>query len=307
MEKKRIMVVEDEGITAMRIQKSLEKMGYIVTSTLFSGEEAVKKAAEDKPDLVLMDIILEGKMDGIEAAGYIHSRDNIPVVYLTALSDEEMMKRIKETRPFGYIVKPFDERELRIVVEIAFYKHEMEQRLRENKDDLEVKVNERTAELESTIELLQMAEKKLKTHATELAESNAALKVILKQREQDQKEFENNILSNVKHLIMPYIEKLKKNRSMSDDLVYLSIIESNLKEIISPFSAKLTFQYLEFTPREIMIADLIKDGKQDKDIVDVLKISLDTVKAHRKNIRRKLGINNKKINLRTKLLSYSSR
>ena len=307
MEKKRIMVVEDEGITAMRIQKSLEKMGYIVTSTLFSGEEAVKKASEDKPNLVLMDIILEGKMDGIEAAGYIHSRDNIPVVYLTALSDEEMMKRIKETRPFGYIVKPFDERELRIVVEIAFYKHEMEQRLRQHKDELEVKVNERTAELESTIELLQIAEKKLKTHATELAESNAALKVLLRQREQDQKEFENNILSNVKHLIMPYIEKLKKNRSMSDDLVYLSIIESNLREIISPFSAKLTFQYLDFTPREIMIADLIKDGKQDKDIVDVLKISLDTVKAHRKNIRRKLGINNKKINLRTKLLSYSSR
>jgi DNA-binding NarL/FixJ family response regulator len=152
-----------------------------------------------------------------------------------------------------------------------------------------------------------MAEKKLKIHAKELAESNAALKVLLRQREQDQKEFENNILSNVKHLVMPYIEKLKKNRSMSDDLVYLSIIESNLKEIISPFSAKLTFQYLDFTPREIMIADLIKDGKQDKDIVDVLKISLDTVKAHRKNIRRKLGINNKKINLRTKLLSYSSR
>ena len=307
MEKKRIMVVEDEGITAMRIQKSLEKMGYIVTSTLFSGEEAVKKASEDKPNLVLMDIILEGKMDGIEAAGHIHSRDNIPVVYLTALSDEEMMKRIKETRPFGYIVKPFDERELSIVVEIAFYKHEMEQRLRQHKDELEVKVNERTAELESTIELLQMAEKKLKIHAKELAESNAALKVLLRQREQDQKEFENNILSNVKHLIMPYIEKLKKNRSMSDDLVYLSIIESNLREIISPFSAKLTFQYLDFTPREIMIADLIKDGKQDKDIVDVLKISLDTVKAHRKNIRRKLGINNKKINLRTKLLSYSSR
>ena len=150
-------------------------------------------------------------------------------------------------------------------------------------------------------------EKKLKTHAEELAESNVALKVLLKQREQDQKEFENNILSNIKHLIMPYIQKLKRNRTISDELVNINLIESNLNEIISPFSAKLSFQYYNFTPKEIMIADLIKDGKQDKDIIEILNISLDTIKTHRRNIRKKLKINNKKINLRTKLLSLSSR
>jgi DNA-binding NarL/FixJ family response regulator len=305
MAKKRIMVVEDEGITAMRIQRSMEDMGYTVTSIVISGEEAIEKAEEDKPDLVVMDILLSGKMNGIEAAGKINSRFNIPVVYLTAYSDKKMIKTIKKTEPLGYIIKPFDERELRIVVEIAFYKHEMERRLKEAKDELTEKVKERTAELQSTIERLQKTEKKLSIHAEELAESNTALKVLLRQREKDQKEFENNILSNIKHLIMPYLEKLKKNRRMSDELVYLSIIESNMKDIVSPFSAKLSFQYMNFTPREIMIADLIKDGKQDKDIMEILNISFDTVKAHRKNIRKKLGINNKMINLRTKLLSLS--
>jgi DNA-binding NarL/FixJ family response regulator len=305
MGKKRIMIVEDESITAMRIKKSLEDIGYSVTSTEFTGEEAVKKAAEDRPDLVLMDIVLDGRMDGIEAAGKIHSSLNIPVVYLTAHSDNKMLKRLQATEPFGYIIKPFDDRELRIVVEIAFYKFGMEQKLRESNERLEVKVKERTAELESTIGLLKETEKNLRIHAAELQESNTALKVLLKQRDRDRKEFENNILSNIKHLIMPYMEKLKKNRKMSDELDYLRIIDSNLREIVSPFSSKLSFKHLNFTPKEIMISDLIKDGKQDKDMMELLNISLDTVKAHRKNIRKKLGINNKKINLRTKLLSLA--
>jgi PAS domain S-box-containing protein len=153
---------------------------------------------------------------------------------------------------------------------------------------------------------LSKAEKELRIRAGELTESNAALKVLLKQREQDQTDFENNILSNIKHLIMPYIEKLKKNKLEQDGLSYLNIIESNLNEIVSPFATKLSFQFLDFTPREIMIADLIKDGKQDKDIMEILHISIDTVKTHRKNIRRKLGIYGKRINLRTKLLSLTS-
>ena len=132
MAKKRIMVVEDEGITAMNIERGLNEIGYTVTSIVMSGKDAVEKAAEEKPDLVLMDIILKGKMDGIEAAEKIRSRFDIPIVYLTAHSDESMMMRIKRTEPLGYITKPFDEKELRIALEIAFYKLEMEFRLKES-------------------------------------------------------------------------------------------------------------------------------------------------------------------------------
>ncbi len=305
MSNKRIMVVEDEGITAMNIQGCLEDMGYTVTSTAFTGESAVRKAAVDHPDLIMMDIILDGKIDGIEAARQIQASHDVPIVYLTAHSDQEMMNRIKETSPFGYIVKPFDDRELQITVELALYKHEMDSRLKKSNDELEAKVQERTAELESTIQLLLNAEKKLRVDADLLQESNIALKVLLKQREQDRHDFESNILSNIKHLIMPYLEKLKENKTISDELDYLGTIESNLNEIVSPFSARLSFQYLDFTPREIMVANHIKDGKQDKNIMAILNISLDTVKAHRKNIRKKLGINNQKVNLRSKLLSLS--
>ncbi len=148
-------------------------------------------------------------------------------------------------------------------------------------------------------------EKRVKERTIELEESNTALKVLLKQRENDQKEFENNILSNIKHLIWPYIEKIKNNRAMSEELVYINLIESNLKEIVSPFSSKLSFRYLDFTPREILLANLIRDGKQDKEITEILNISLETVKSHRQNIRKKLGIYGERFNLRTKLLSLS--
>jgi PAS domain S-box-containing protein len=152
-------------------------------------------------------------------------------------------------------------------------------------------------------ETLKESEQRQRMQAEELSESNTALKVLLKQRENDRREFEENILSNIKHLILPYIEKLKKNRSMSEELAYLNILESNLKEIISPFSTKLSSHYLGFTPKEIQITDLIKDGRQDKEIAEILNISLDTVKFHRKNIRKKFGIYNKRTNLRTLILS----
>jgi len=162
MQKKRIMVVEDEGITALRIQENLEEMGYTVTSREFTGEDAVKMAEQDAPDLVLMDIALDGKMDGIEAAGQLRSRFNIPVVYITAHSDEKILNRIKKTEPFGYIIKPFDERELHTAVEIALYKHKIDKKLREkekelrkHREQLAELVEERTAELRSSAELLK--------------------------------------------------------------------------------------------------------------------------------------------------------
>lgn len=152
-------------------------------------------------------------------------------------------------------------------------------------------------------EKLRESGETMRLHARELEESYHALKVLLKQRENDKKDLEDNILSNLKHLVLPYIEELKKSKQMTDERMYLNIIESNLKEIVSPFSAKLSFRHVCLTSKEILIADLIKDGKQDKDIAEVLSISLDTVKSHRKNIRKKLHISGVRTNLRTYLLS----
>ena len=126
MAKSKIMIVEDEWITADDIRMSLQSLGYIVTSLVTSGEEAIKNAEEDRPDLVLMDIMLKGEMDGIEAASQIRSCYNIPIIYLTAFADEKILERARITEPFGYIVKPFVNEDLKIAIEIALYKHRVE-------------------------------------------------------------------------------------------------------------------------------------------------------------------------------------
>ncbi len=126
----RIMIVEDERIVARDIKSSLTKLGYSVLDIVSSGEDAIWKAEETNPDLVLMDIALKGSIDGIEAAKQIHDRFNIPVIYLTAYSDDGAIERAKLTEPSGYIIKPFQVRELRSSIEIALHNHEMEKKLR---------------------------------------------------------------------------------------------------------------------------------------------------------------------------------
>jgi CheY-like chemotaxis protein len=125
----RILIVEDERIVARDIQNSLQGMGYTVVGMAASGGQAVKKAEKLRPDLVLMDIVLEGPMTGIEAADIIRSRLNIPVIYLTAYAEKEMMNQAKVTLPFGYILKPFNDRELYRTIEMALYRHRAERKL----------------------------------------------------------------------------------------------------------------------------------------------------------------------------------
>ncbi len=122
----RILVVEDEAIVAKDVQSRLEGLGYAVIGIAASGEQAVSKAMETQPDLVLMDIRLKGQMDGVEAAGQIRDRFNIPVVYVTAYADDDTLRRAKITQPFGYILKPFETRELHTTIEMALYKHQLE-------------------------------------------------------------------------------------------------------------------------------------------------------------------------------------
>ncbi len=132
MDRPRIMVVEDEGIIAQDIKNCLENLGYEVPEVVFTGKEAIEKAEKVHPDLVLMDIVLKGDIDGIETAAEIRERFSIPIVYLTAYEDDKTLKRAKMTEPLGYILKPFEERYLRSSIEMALYKHKMELKLREN-------------------------------------------------------------------------------------------------------------------------------------------------------------------------------
>ncbi|WP_375492601.1 ATP-binding protein [uncultured Nostoc sp.] len=137
----RILVVEDEVIVARTIASQLSQLGYIVTGTASSGKVAIAKASETQPELVLMDIILKGEMDGIATAIQIRQQLDVPVIYLTAYGDEHTLERAKITQPFGYIVKPFTTKDLRIAIEIGLLKHQLERELRENRDQLATLLN----------------------------------------------------------------------------------------------------------------------------------------------------------------------
>jgi PAS domain S-box-containing protein len=137
MSNAKILIVEDEKIVAKDIHNCLRRFGYEVTAIASTGEEAIQKAVETKPDLALLDIRLRGETDGIVVAERIRDRLRIPVVYLTAYADEEMLRRAKPTEPFGYLVKPFGERELHSTIEMALHRHAMERRLQESEQWLQ--------------------------------------------------------------------------------------------------------------------------------------------------------------------------
>lgn len=132
----RILIVEDEAIVAVDIQSQLEALGYTVLDIATSGEEAREKALDLCPDMVLMDIRLSGQMDGIDAAESIRRRHDIPIVFLTAYADQDTLQRAKAAGPHGYLVKPFNERDLYTAIEIALHKHQLENALRKNYHDL---------------------------------------------------------------------------------------------------------------------------------------------------------------------------
>ncbi|HEX3034166.1 MAG TPA: response regulator [Thermodesulfobacteriota bacterium] len=132
----RILVVEDERIVARDIQNTLRNLGYDVSAVATSGEEAIRRVKELRPDLVLMDIVLKGGMDGVRTARKIYYDFNIPVIYVTAYADEGTLNRVKKTEPFGYILKPFQVKELRSAIEIALYRHKNDKKLKEKKKHL---------------------------------------------------------------------------------------------------------------------------------------------------------------------------
>lgn len=133
-----VLVVEDENIIALDIKATLTNLGYAVPAVATGGEEAVQRVAELAPDLVLMDIRLRGGMDGVEAAEAIHNRFDVPVVYLTAYADPGTVERARLTEPYGYVLKPFEERELHVVIEMALYRHQMARKLKESERWLSV-------------------------------------------------------------------------------------------------------------------------------------------------------------------------
>jgi PAS domain S-box-containing protein len=151
----KILVTEDETVIALDLQRRLSNLGYLVPVIAASGEEAIELASSLHPDLLLMDIMLEGEYDGIETAKRICAQAEIPVIYLTANADPRTLKRVQESGAASYLLKPYRERELQISIEMALRNHELKQQLREANAVLERRVRERTADLEAANQCLR--------------------------------------------------------------------------------------------------------------------------------------------------------
>lgn len=414
----KIMIVDDDVITVTELIEALRSSRYEIGGTAESGDEAVKMAKKTHPDLVLMDIVMPGKIDGIEAAKQIRTDLNIPVIFLTGYSEEEYIERAKSARSYGYLLKPFNHAQVSSAIEIALYNFGLESSLKEAHDKLEKVVEERTADLEKTynqmralinassdaaqlldkngniitankisakrlkaplkellgkcvydylppevakkrkgkveqviktgkpsrfedkmgrlvlqntmypvmntkgkvtqlavysrdvtpekrnVAALKKREKELKSRTRSLEEANTAFSILLRRREEDRTNFESSVVSNMSTLIKPYIEKLKSTPLDAIQTNHLNVIETNLEQIISPFVRDIGSRVLDLTPMEIRVANLVKEGKSNIEIAEKLSVSKNTILTHRFNLRRKLGIKNKKINLRAYLLSF---
>jgi DNA-binding CsgD family transcriptional regulator len=154
-------------------------------------------------------------------------------------------------------------------------------------------------------EALKAREKELQVKTINLEEANTALKVLLNKRDEDRKELVEKVLLNMKWLVLPYLENLQKSGLNERQKAYANILKSLLSEIISPFTHKLSSQQLNLTPTEIQVANLVKEGKTTKEVAELLSSSTRAVEFHRENLRKKLGLKNKKTNLRSYLLSLS--
>jgi DNA-binding CsgD family transcriptional regulator len=165
--------------------------------------------------------------------------------------------------------------------------------------------HEEITALKLTEEALRKSQEELIEQKQSLEETNIAMKVLLKQREEDKLDLEKKVLNNVKDLVLPYVEKLKNPRLKARDRTLVDIIDTHLHDIISPFLQRFTNAKILLTPQEMQVASLVKDGKTSKEIADVLSVSETTINFHRKNLRVKFGLTNQRTNLRSYLLSIS--
>ena len=281
MTKPNLLIVEDERLLSEDLKETLLGLGYAVTSSVGSGRAAIDWAARNPVDLALMDIKLSGDLDGIQTAEILRNRFKVPVVYLTAYSDDGILKRAKTTQPFGYVLKPYRESEIKSAIEIALYKARVERELAENYNELE---------------------KRAEQWAEQLEKMNTTLKTLMDFRKSEKIEVVQQIAQDIRDRIIPHLDTIRMKWPQKELLELLDILTHTLEEITRPTEAA-TEDNIRFTPMERRVTDLIRQGRTSKEIATLLGITVRGVTFHRENIRKKAGVYKKKISLNTALKS----
>jgi len=284
-----LLLVEDDKVDQIAFAKLVKtkRLNYAFT-TAGSKAEARRIAGRKTFDIIIADYIL-GDGTVFELFDVFKGQ---PVIVTTGAGNEEVAVEAMKRGAYDYLIKDRAGRYLETLplrVDIALKRCRTERQLQEYQENLEALVQERTQQLDIETQKLE--------------EMNTALKIILDQRNDDRVRIEETILSNLKELVFPHIRSLKKLERNKQKSAYLEIVESNLNSIIEPFARRLSSKFINLTPMEIKVADLIKHGKSTKEIAEMFSLSQKTVETHRSIIRRKLGLTHKKANLRTFLLS----
>jgi len=304
-EKQALILIVDDTPSNITVLGETLGSSYDVHFAL-NGIEAVEQAKRvPQPDIILLDVMMPD-MDGYEVCRRLKAdpaTSRIPVIFITAKTawdDEGMGFAAGGT---DYITKPFH-------TDLVLARVKPHIVLKQNMDNLEALIEAKTSEVLKANEQLKQenkkvrqARKKLEVRTNELQEANVALKVLLKKIEENRQELEANMLENLKSLVLPCLEKARKNVENRQVSSHLDYMESCLKDLFSPFAKKLNMGYHGFTPAEMEVATMIKYGRSTKEIADMLNISEKTVGFHRSSIRGKLAIKNKPVNLKAFLMS----
>lgn len=333
-----ILYMEDDNGLARLMQRRMQREGFEVDLAA-DGQQGLAKLEERAYDLLLVDYKMP-ILNGLEVIRRLSLAGKLPLtVMVTGAGDEATAVEAMRLGAADYIVKDLDGGYLELMPVVAekllrhrqlvHAKEKAERDLREAYENLEKLVAERTSKLRQTnralkrelsqrslVEALlkgageslerqvedQTAELKAKTE--HLEELEVALKVLLQKRDEDRRNMEENLIHNVKSLILPHLEKLKTLESSARGKIHIEMMESHIHQITSPMARRLSSHYYSLTPTEIRIAGLIREDKSTKEIAQALNVSESAVIYHRNNIREKLGLKHQKINLRTHLQSF---
>ena len=282
-----ILILEDVPTDAELIKDELREAGMIFTSKSVQDRAAYFEALDEFcPDIILSDYSLPS-FDGLSALKLAVGKcPDVPFIFVSGALGEETAIDLLKQGATDYVLKS---RLSRLGPAVTRALQEVRER----------------AERKMVEEALKKREQALELISRSLEEANTALKVLLQHREEDKAILEEQVLANVRKLVLPYLENLKHLNLNENQAAQVKIIEGNIKKIVSPFLRNLTSNYLDLTPREIQVANLVKEGKTTKEMTELLNISATAVDFHRKNLRSKFGIKNKKTNLMAFLSSLS--